>query len=285
MFVLKNLLLLFAMAVMILSLWPVKRLISELPAGNMRRWWGALRILVLLFICGYFAYTVSYFDSYRGSVDFIVPGIFFFGAVFVFLVTSLSLQTSNAIKRNCELEHECITDPLMEVCNRRYMKIRLQGEFQRAKRYKEPLSIIMLDVDYFKKVNDGWGHQVGDLVLKRLAELIVATVRDSDVVCRYGGEELLVILPHTETAAALIVAENLRLKIANADIIMETADKPSQAIRVTVSLGVSSVCPEIDSVHSLLGQADKALYFAKKNGRNRTMSCSDLEEPERCVKR
>ncbi|MDX2479427.1 MAG: GGDEF domain-containing protein [Desulfuromusa sp.] len=282
MYILKNLLLLISIIVLMFSLWPIRRLISELPPGTTRRWWAGLRILVVLFICGYLAYTFFYLELYQSSIDLIVPGIFFFGAIFVFLVTTLSLQTSNDIKRIFELEHESITDSLMGICNRRYMEQRLQGEFQRATRYKHPLSLIMIDIDHFKKVNDEWGHLVGDSVLKALAKLIVATVRDSDVVCRYGGEEILIILPHTEGQAAVIVAENLRSKIEQTDIITEGSGRPRGSIRVTASLGVSAVSPEIDSVHFLLGQADKALYFAKKCGRNRTMCCSDLEDSEHC---
>lgn len=284
MYVFKNLLLLLSIVVLIFSLWPIRKLISELPPGKTRRWWGWLRILVVLFICGYLAYTIVYLEFYRSSIDFIVPGIFFFGSLFVFLVTTLSLQTTNDIKRIFELEYESITDPLMGICNRRYMKKRLQGEFQRAKRYRHPLALIMIDIDHFKKVNDEWGHLVGDAVLKQLAELIVDTVRDSDVVCRYGGEEMLVILPHTEGQAAVIVAENLRSKIEQTDIVTEVNSSSRGAIRVTASLGVSAICPEIDSVHFLLGQADKALYFAKKLGRNRTACCSDLEDAENCYK-
>lgn len=284
MFALKNLLLALSIIVLMFSLWPIRRLISELPMGTMRRRWATLRILVVLFIGGYLAYTVIYLEFYRSSIDLIVPVIFFFGAIFVFLVTTLSLQTTDAIKRNCELEHESITDPLMGICNRRYMKIRLQSEFQRAERYRHPLSIIMLDIDHFKKVNDGWGHLVGDTVLRRLAEVVVATVRDSDVVCRYGGEEILIILPHTERQAAVTVAENLRAKIESTEIVTEGMGGTSATIRVTASLGVSAICSEIDSVHGLMGQADKALYFAKKQGRNRTMSCSDLENAEKCNK-
>jgi len=281
-YVLKNLLLLSSIVVLLFSLWPIRRLISELPSGKIRQRWGWLGFLVALFLCGYVTYAFVYFESNRNTIDLIVPGIFFFGAVFVFLVTTLSLQTTNDIKRIFDLEHESTTDPLMGIANRRYMKKRLQSEFQRAQRYNHPLSLIMIDIDLFKEVNDRWGHLVGDEVLRRLAALIVATVRDSDVVCRYGGEEILIILPHTEGRAAVVVAEGLRSKIESTDIVTEDAVSHFGTIRVTASFGVAAICQEIDSVHSLLGQADKALYFAKKLGRNRTISCTDLEDAAVC---
>ena len=281
-YVLKNLLLLLSVLLLLFSFWPIRRLISELPSGKIRQRWWCLGFLVVLFICGYITYAFVYFEFNRSSIDLIVPGIFFFGAIFVFLVTTLSLQTTNDIRRIFDLEHESTTDPLMGIGNRRYMKKKLEGEFERAKRYGHPLSLIMIDIDHFKKVNDEWGHLVGDTVLKKLAALIVATVRDSDVVCRYGGEEILVILPHTEGQAAVIVAENLRTKIEHTDIVTEGDGHSYGSIRVTASLGVSAICPEVNSVHSLLGQADKALYCAKTLGRNRTMSCTDLEDFESC---
>ncbi len=283
--VLINILLVLSIIVLLFSLWPISRVISELPPGKTRQRWGQLRFLVGSFLCGYVIYTFVSFEFNYSSLDLIVPTIFFFGAIFVFLVCSLSLQTTNDIKRIVDLEHESTTDPLMGISNRRYLKQRLKNEFHRAKRYRQPLALIMMDIDHFKKVNDKWGHLTGDAVLKKLATLIVETVRDSDVVCRYGGEEIVIILPHTEGQAAVTVAEGLRTKIEATDITL--ADDVSQrgTIRVTASFGVSAICPEIDTVHTLLGQADKALYFAKRLGRNKTMSCSDLENALACKKK
>lgn len=283
--ILKNFLLFLSIVVLVFSLWPITRLISELPSGKTRQRWGLLRFLVGLFLCGYVTYTFVYFKFNQSSLDLIVPVIFFFGAIFVFLVTTLSLQTTNDIKRIFDLEHESTTDPLMGIGNRRFMKKRLQSEFHRAQRYGHPLALIMIDIDHFKKVNDQCGHLVGDSVLKNIARLIVDTVRDSDIVCRYGGEEIVVILPHTEGQAGVTVAEGLRTKIETTDIASEDDTGNCGAIRITASFGVSAICSEIDSVHTLLGQADKALYFAKKLGRNRTMSCSDLENATTCKKK
>ena len=141
----------------------------------------------------------------------------------------------------------------------------------------------MMDIDNFKKINDTHGHQVGDMVLKQFADLVTETVRDSDVVCRYGGEELLVILPHTKGEAALIVAENLRVKIEKTDFVVDCYEVDTQAaLHVTASFGVTALCSEMDTVHRLLGQADKALYFAKKQGRNKAVSCADLDDAEKC---
>ena len=282
MFLFKNALLLLSTLIVAVSLWPTRSLIMALPAGKIRQRWYLLFCFICLFVVGYVAYTLVEWSDYQGSLDLIVPVIFFGGAGFVFLVSTLSLHTAHEIKRIYELEHESTTDPLMGICNRRYMEKRLEQEFRRAKRYRHPFAIIMIDIDHFKQINDTCGHQIGDMVLKRFAELVTETVRESDVVCRYGGEELLVILPHTKGDAAVVVAENLRVKIESTNFVVNDHGCEESAIHVTASFGVTALCSEMDTVHRLLGQADKALYFAKKQGRNKTVSCADLEDTDKC---
>lgn len=283
MLLLKNSLLLLSILIIVVSLWPTRCLIVELPVGKIRRRWSLLFFFICLFAFGYVAYTLTSWEKYQNSIDLIAPLVFLSGAVFVFLVCTLSLHTTHEIKRIYDLEHESTTDPLMGICNRRYMEKRLEDEFHRAKRYRHPFAIIMIDIDHFKKINDTHGHQIGDMVLKRFADLVTETVRDSDVVCRYGGEELLIILPHTKGDAALIAAENLRMKVEKTDFVVDCYGGDTQtALRVTASFGVTGLCSEIDTVHRLLGQADKALYFAKKQGRNKVVSCANLDDAEKC---
>ncbi len=279
MFFLKNLLLLISILVICFSVWPTKCLISGLPPGKTRNHWHSLLALIYLFIVGYISYTVFFWNDFQGSVDLIVPTIFFFGAIFVFLVCTLSMQTSNDIKKIFQLEYESTTDPLMGINNRRSMEKKLQSEFTRAKRYRHQLALIMIDIDHFKKINDTLGHQVGDVVLKTLAVLISATVRETDIVCRYGGEEILIILPHTGIEDAVTAAESLRVEIENHKIVLEDGSRKGEVVKVTASFGVAANMADVDSMHCLLGHADKALYFAKQEGRNRTASCVDSEEP------
>ncbi|MCK4502700.1 MAG: GGDEF domain-containing protein, partial [Desulfuromonadales bacterium] len=148
--------------------------------------------------------------------------------------------------------------------------------------YRHPLALIMIDIDHFKRINDTLGHLIGDVVLKKLANLIVATVRETDSVCRYGGEELVVILPHTKIDDAVVAAESLRLEVENFKIILEDGERKGEVVQVTASFGVSAIVAEVESVHCLLGQADKALYFAKKEGRNKTASCAGFSNPKLC---
>jgi len=278
----KNFLLVFGCLLLISSLFPIRRLVLPLPLGWTRTFWKILQYLVCLFVFGYLIYTFVFWGIYKGIADLIVPVIFFFGAVFVVLVCSLSLKTTQDLKRIYVLERENTMDSLMGIYNRRFFDRRLKEEFSRSVRYNQPLSLLMVDIDHFKNVNDRWGHQVGDLVLKLLAELLKGGVRDADVICRYGGEELAIILPHTPNLTAMQLAERLREKTEKTEILTEDASPDNQSVRVTVSIGVATLVSAMDSVETLMKQADKALYFAKKNGRNRVVSCSDLVDNEKC---
>jgi diguanylate cyclase (GGDEF)-like protein len=158
-------------------------------------------------------------------------------------------------------------DGLTGLANRRYLNQILGQEIKRAARVKQPLTLIMIDIDYFKRYNDHYGHLAGDEVLQRVAKLLKAAVnRAGDMVARYGGEEFCIVLPNTEAAGGMEIAEGLRKTVLDAKIShMHGGVSPW----VTISLGVSGTVPtEADSVESVIQRADAALYQAKANGRN-----------------
>ena len=155
------------------------------------------------------------------------------------------------------------TDPLTGLFNRREGIRRFNQEISHSVREKLPLSIIIIDIDLFKQINDNFGHQVGDEAIRKVAETMKAALRDYDVICRYGGEEFLVVLPTTELAKALETAERIRRVIEKAVIV----SKEGKKIRMTVSCGVSSLQGD-DTLDSLVYRADNALYIAKEEGRN-----------------
>lgn len=281
--IVKNIMLLSGCLILVISLRPVRQLILPLPIGKIRSQWNILQYLIGLFICGYLVYTYLFWNRFLGVADLIVPVIFFFGAVFVLLVCQLSLSTTKDLLRIYSLERENMTDPLMGIYNRRYFDRRLHEEFARSVRYRQPLSLIMADIDHFKAVNDKWGHQTGDRVLKSLAELLSGAVRESDVVCRYGGEELAIILPHTSGDASMILAERLRAQVAQLEIaVVEGSGLSEQLVRITVSLGVSELMPQMETTDMFVMQADKALYSAKLSGRNCVVACKELSDSDRC---
>ncbi len=160
-----------------------------------------------------------------------------------------------------ELEELTVTDPLTGIKNRRYFMNKLKDEVQRANRYHEKLSLVMFDIDHFKKVNDEHGHDVGDKVLKEYTKLISSKLREHDSFCRIGGEEFIIILPHVELSGALIVAEKLRKSI----------EKHKKVLPITMSFGVVEFKSE-ETFEHLFKRVDNALYEAKENGRNRVVA-------------
>jgi len=260
--------------ILILSLSPIFKLMRELPSGNFRKWWGILIAMIFFFIIGYLYYAQQHHHDDEFSENVIVPYIFFFGSLFVLFTSTLFLQTTRDIKRIYTLEIENITDPLMGIFNRRHLSRILDAEFSKAKRYTIPLSILMLDVDFFKKVNDTYGHDIGDKVLKNLGTLMLELVRETDHVARYGGEEIMIVCPLTDAKHALDLAERIRQKIEDCIMVPANAEKGITEVRITVSIGVSAYTHEVANVEDLVKRADMALYRAKNEGRNRVFLCN-----------
>lgn len=156
-----------------------------------------------------------------------------------------------------------VTDELTGLFNRRHFAVNFEREFLRAKRYKSELSIAVIDVDFFKKVNDTHGHSCGDYVLKEIAFMALETFRKTDMVFRYGGEEFVVILTETPMDGALIPLERLRRAVEEYPF-----SHHGENLKVTISVGTVSFNDEIQSADEFFDYADKALYEAKENGRN-----------------
>lgn len=176
-------------------------------------------------------------------------------------IEKLNLELEKKVeKRTQELKKMAITDELTDLFNRRYILEILEIEIEKAKRYNRVLSIIMMDIDFFKKVNDQHGHQVGDLVLKRLSNILQQNTRNIDFVGRYGGEEFLLILPETALKEAYLVAEKLRKQIKKTKI-------DALESKLTVSCGVAQF--DDDHSYQLIKRADDLLYKAKAKGRDR----------------
>jgi len=171
-----------------------------------------------------------------------------------------------------KLERLANFDLLTGLENRRAILRRLEEQIKHANRYKEELSLIMLDLDHFKEVNDHYGHLTGDDVLESVATLVRQSIRDTDTAGRYGGEEFIIVLPKTDLPTALYVAERIREAIAAA----EMRDSEGNVFSITVSQGLSSYEPGEDE-HSLISRADVALYRAKEGGRNRVETSFSFE--------
>jgi two-component system, cell cycle response regulator len=168
---------------------------------------------------------------------------------------------------NARLEQLAQTDPLTQLLNRRALTERITAEMERALRYDSTMALLMIDLDHFKKVNDTYGHLVGDDVLRDVGQLLSETIRGSDIVARYGGEEFLVLLPETDDAGAEAFADRIRSAVEEHRF---ASDSLAEPLRITASIGVA-VYPaaRIESVEDLFARADAALYRAKADGRNR----------------
>ncbi|MBL9039147.1 MAG: diguanylate cyclase [Archangium sp.] len=168
------------------------------------------------------------------------------------------------LDENSVLRALSVTDGLTQVANHRAFQDRLRDEYRRAQRYDDPLGLILLDVDHFKSVNDRFGHQVGDDVLKQIAHAVKLAIRETDFVARYGGEEFAVLLPNTHLAGALTVAERISHDVRRLQL------GSDRALRITASFGVSGFPSRaVGSPEQLVKTADDALYRAKNEGRNK----------------
>lgn len=176
------------------------------------------------------------------------------------------------IVRHAEvLEQLATTDGMTGIYNRRHFMTLADREWSRSRRYGRPLSFLMIDIDFFKSINDRFGHEVGDQMIVHLTTLATACKRDSDVLARIGGEEFALLLPETDLAQAQLVAERLRR-----DVVENPFTASSDQISTTISIGVAMGTGTMTGISDLMKVADKALYDAKSSGRNRVVCTTDI---------
>ncbi|EAU61993.1 diguanylate cyclase [Stigmatella aurantiaca] len=208
-------------------------------------------------------------DVLLGVINFQRPVVASFSPEELELLTAVADQAATAVK-NARLHEETVqltmTDPLTGVPNRRHLFTRMEQELARAERYQTPLSILMVDVDYFKRLNDAAGHRAGDETLRKVCDVLRTRVRKVDTLARYGGEEFMILLPQTSKADALEVGEKLRRAVADAPSLTSSSQPTGH---VTISIGVA--CYPVDATHQdmLMDCSDSALYASKRGGRNK----------------
>jgi diguanylate cyclase (GGDEF)-like protein len=185
------------------------------------------------------------------------------------LLTSLANQAAIAVK-NARLYKLAITDGLTGLYTHRFFQDALDRELKLSDRAGTPLSLILIDVDRFKKCNDTYGHGVGDEVLRRIARVLTDVIRDTDIVARYGGEEFVVALRDITKDTVLVIAERIRKAVENLELEHEDG-----LVRVTVSLGTATYPSDTPQREKLFYLADSALYAAKRQGRNRVCPWSE----------
>jgi diguanylate cyclase (GGDEF)-like protein len=169
------------------------------------------------------------------------------------------------------VERQAVTDELTGLSNRRRFQETMSAEVERSKRFEQDLALVMLDIDDFKAVNDTYGHQQGDIVLREVGRILRASSREIDEPARYGGEEMAIVLPGTDLEGAHNLAERVRARIEALRLPI-IGDEDGQPLRVTASFGAAALSASADSVRALVAAADEALYEAKRSGKNRTVS-------------
>ena len=187
------------------------------------------------------------------------------------IFTMLANQAGLAIENSQLYEMVVVksqADSLTNLWNHGYFQDKLSEEIQRHRQAKEPLSLVMIDIDNFKKLNDTYGHQHGDVILKKIARLFREQSREKDFACRYGGEEFAIILEQTNKNQAFDSAERLRKRVENYTFPGATAD---QSMKITVSIGIATFPDDADNKEDLIAKADKAMYIAKFSGKNKTV--------------
>lgn len=176
-------------------------------------------------------------------------------------------RTQALEEANRQLESLSTTDALTGINNRRHFNEELKREIARSIRYNSPLSLLMLDIDFFKKINDTYGHLFGDEVLKAIGQILRNSLRKHDICARYGGEEFVVLLPETGPREAFVAAEKIRTIVAGKQIAFEQA-----IASVTISIGIAQFDASMtEDENKLIDAADKALYQAKRSGRNKSI--------------
>jgi two-component system cell cycle response regulator len=174
------------------------------------------------------------------------------------------------LRDNVQMSIEmAITDALTGLYNRRYMESHLGALVDQAAARGKPLTTLVLDIDYFKSINDNHGHDAGDDVLREFATRVRKSIRGIDLACRFGGEEFVIVMPETDMAVATIVAERLRRRIASEPFPIHQG---TDSIEVTISIGIATLDAADDSAATILKRADQALYRAKRDGRNRVVA-------------
>jgi len=221
-----------------------------------------------------FVLPLIYEKEFLGLLVFLSEKINAFNPHQIELIEVLGTQASISIanaRLHAEIEKMATTDGLTGLFNHRHFQERLSAEVKRLSRFPEPLSLMLIDIDYFKKVNDTYGHPAGDKILQGVASILKTTLRNIDIPARYGGEEFAAILIGTNNTGAKNMAERFRKAVMETTFNIDNKD-----LNVTVSIGISTITSDKDRKENMIERADQALYHAKKSGRNQSMLWSNI---------
>lgn len=253
------------------ALIPIKNTCKVLPSGLTRFVWICVAGLISLSILGYILFLrLDGGAGPRHNEDALSAIIFLAAAIIVFIACTISSYSARDVASIAALEHAARIDSLTDLYNRRHIMTLLERECARSRRFKTTVSILLLDIDRFKAINDTFGHPTGDHVLRWISCAIVQSHKDCKLIGRYGGEEFLIVLPNTSSDEATRYAERIRATVEAATISFEN----DPFIPVTISIGVAA-SQFNDTPNQLIALADRALYAAKAGGRNQVCTSAN----------
>jgi diguanylate cyclase (GGDEF)-like protein len=258
--------------VLVMALAAARGVSDALSDDGLRQRWRAVQWSLVAFVAGYAVYLIAFWDRHKTWPDLSAPVALLLAAWLCYVVIRLAADTTGQMKTVSRSERDTITDALVGVFNRRYLEHRLSEEVARARRHAVPLSVLLFDLDHFRRVNEKWGRDVGDRVLNYLGHLLLGGVRESDVVARYGGEEIMVIAPATSAEQATALAERLRVIVEKENLGFGGTLGGKPELQVTVSVGVGELQPDETAWEPLVARAEQAVRKAKLSGRNRVAS-------------
>ena len=263
-----SILLLSGICMLVVSAFTSQQLIRKLPMGKVRNSWQMLTYIIVGFVFAYAAYMLLLMTGQASLSTLTIPKLAFTAASFILLLCFLTYQITRDIREAIAMDQASIIDPVLDIYNRRYFDRRIDEETQRSRRYKLPLSLILFDIDDFKNVKNQHGKLVADIVLRKVSDHIVNTVRSSDIIARFGEHKLVVATTQTEEDMAEVLADRLRSDIEKLDVLPNCDRDKTPALKVTVSAGVSSLLDSVRNGFDLVDFAEKALRQANKHGIN-----------------
>jgi diguanylate cyclase (GGDEF)-like protein len=231
----------------------------------------SISIIIILSLLSYVAICSFLFQQYLLWIDIVLP-VLIMSLMFVAMYTQRYKQTQLKLEHTYKL---ATLDGLTGLYNHRYFQEKIRSEMRIATRKEDSLSLLLIDIDYFKNFNDAYGHRAGDAVLIQVGQALIDSVRDTDIVARYGGEEFCIILDKTDTEEALRIAQKICKTIDKTDFYVDSGEKK---VHVTVSIGVANYPQHARTVEELVDFADKSLYRAKNSGRNKVGPLEDFYE-------
>ncbi len=280
MFLLANILILCGISCFAASLFTIQHLIKKLPLGKVRNNWQILSFFIVGFIVGLSVYQVMMWTGKVELASITFPAVSLAVAAFVLLLCFLTYQTTRDIREAIAMDQASIIDPILDIYNRRYFDRRIDEETQRSRRYKLPLSLILFDIDDYSSVKDNHGKLVAEVVLRKVSDYVVNTVRSSDIVARFDEHKIVVGTTQTDEEMAKVLADRLRSEIAKLDVLPQHDQENTTALQITVSAGVSSVLDSVKTGFDLVDITEKALQQANKLGPNNVSTYDPTETNE-----